>query len=176
MLFRSAPQVLVPFRNVVDHVVIGVVVATILGLGQMWNKRVRLEEGQQNLKEGPKGPLRASADTAPPNGHGQHLLTFCRGSTAVICNGRVPGATSGRRRHRCRACCTAPGPPGPHTGVLVLLRARPPPAYTHSTVVAGLAWQPCRRLGRSFCSAAVGLLGVPAVGVLCGAVGLCGLV
>ena len=37
-------------------------------------------------------PTRASADTAPHNGHSQ---TFCRGSTARICNGRVPGATSG---------------------------------------------------------------------------------
>ena len=46
----SAPQVLAPIRYAVDQVVVqGVVLATILCLGLMWNKLARLDAG---LKEG----------------------------------------------------------------------------------------------------------------------------
>ena len=40
-------------------------------------------------------PARRSSDTAAPNSHGRQLLSLCQSSAARICNGRVPGTTSG---------------------------------------------------------------------------------
>ena len=51
----SAPQVLVPYMNVVDQFVIqGVVLAAIVGIGQLMSKLVSLEVGLKELKEGLK--------------------------------------------------------------------------------------------------------------------------